>query len=155
MNTATTLQIESPSSEQTEQLGERLGHNLRGGEVIELVSDVGGGKTTFVRGLAKGLGSRDAVSSPSFMIEQVYKAGGHELHHFDFYRLNDPGVVATELAEVLDDPKNIVVIEWAKSVHNVLPNERLKISFKTIDDIRRHTEFTAPPQLSYLLEGLK
>jgi len=82
-----TLRITSESPEATEQLAEAIGRRLTGGEVIELVSDLGGGKTTFVRGLARGLGSADVVSSPTFTVSKVYKADKLELHHFDFYRL--------------------------------------------------------------------
>ena len=94
----------SDSAEATELLGERLGKSLRGGEVIELVSDLGGGKTTFVRGLARGAGSHDKVASPTFTISKTYVTDGYEIHHFDFYRLNDAGIVADELAEVVGDP---------------------------------------------------
>src|SRR5690349_8475192 len=105
MSTVETWQIKSSNSENTEQLGRELGARLRGGEVIELASDLGGGKTTFVRGLAVGMGSIDAVSSPSFTISQVYNSDNLSLHHYDFYRLGEPGLMAQELSEVLDDPK--------------------------------------------------
>jgi tRNA threonylcarbamoyladenosine biosynthesis protein TsaE len=77
------------------------------------------------------------VSSPSFTLEQVYKAGKLELHHFDFYRLNDPGIMAAELKEVLENPNNIVIIEWAQSVQGVLPDKRIKIEIKTTDENKR------------------
>lgn len=71
-----TWQVMTDSASATETLGEAMGKRLRGSEVIELVSDLGGGKTTFVRGLARGLGSTDKVSSPTFTISQVYKTNG-------------------------------------------------------------------------------
>ena len=132
-----------------------LGRKLRGGEVIELISDLGGGKTTFVRGLARGFGSTDKTASPSFTISKVYKAGQKELHHFDFYRLNEAGVVADELVELLDDPQIVVVVEWANLVHGVLPADRLSVTFKTTDENSRQITFQLPDSLNYLVEGLK
>ncbi len=131
-----------------------MGQRLRGTEVIELVSDLGGGKTTFVRGLAKGLGSEDHVSSPTFKISNVYKAGNLELHHFDFYRLSDPGVVAQELSEVIGQSETVVVIEWAQVVNDVLPEERLRVEMNTVGEVERQLKFSVPSSLQYLMEGL-
>lgn len=118
------------------------------------MSDLGGGKTTFVRGLAKGLGSSDHVSSPTFTISKVYKAGQRELHHFDFYRLPDAGLMAHELQDVLSDPQAIVVVEWADVVRDVLPAERLTITFAKQADDSRTLQFQYPEKLVYLVEGL-
>jgi tRNA threonylcarbamoyladenosine biosynthesis protein TsaE len=116
---------------------------------------VGGGKTTFVRGLAEGIGSSDAVSSPSFTIEQVYKAPKFELHHFDFYRLSEPGLMKAELAEAIAELHNVVIVEWGQSVEDVLPTEKLIITMKRTGEAGRELHFTCPASLSYLLEGLK
>jgi tRNA threonylcarbamoyladenosine biosynthesis protein TsaE len=124
-------QTSSTSSDDTERLGELLGSQLKGGEVIELRSDLGGGKTTFVRGLVRGAGSQDRVSSPTFTLSRIYKSKKFYIHHFDFYRLNDPGILADQLAEALEN-NNVVIIEWADIVKNVLPNERLSIEFKPV-----------------------
>jgi len=121
-------QTSSTNSEDTERLGELLGRQLGGGEVIELRSDLGGGKTTFVRGLVKGAGSRDRVSSPTFTLSRVYKAKDFEIHHFDFYRLNDAGILADQLSESISDG-SVVVVEWADIVGKVLPDDRLAIQF--------------------------
>jgi tRNA threonylcarbamoyladenosine biosynthesis protein TsaE len=103
MSTVMTWQTDTTGYEQTEQLAARLGRNLKGSEVFELISDLGGGKTTFVRGLACGMGSTDHVASPTFTISREYVAGELALFHFDFYRLSDPGVVAIELAEFIHE----------------------------------------------------
>ncbi len=131
-----------------------MGAALRGGEVIELVSDLGGGKTTFTRGLARGAGSTDVVASPTFTISKVYKANqGKEIHHFDFYRLNEPGIVAAELAEVAGDPECIAVVEWADIVQDVLPEERLTIRLEQTPKGDRRLSFTCPASLQYLLRA--
>ncbi len=150
-----TWQTRSTNSSVTEQIGAKVGAKLRGGEVVELVSDLGGGKTTFVRGLARGFGSNDKVASPSFTISKVYKSGTKEMHHFDFYRLNEAGIVKRELAEVIGDDQVVVVVEWADLVQSVLPGDRLTIQFKTINESTRELEFAFPKSLEYLVEGLK
>lgn len=135
----------------TERLGEVVGAALRGGEVIELVSDLGGGKTTFVRGVARGLGSTDKVASPTFTISRQYQAGSLTLHHFDFYRLAEPGLMADELAEVLADPQAIIVVEWGALVGHVLPAERLSIDLKATGETGRALTFTYPAALARLI----
>ncbi len=80
------------SPEATQSLAQSLGKFMRGGEIIDLVSDVGGGKTTFTKGLARGLLVEEVVQSPTFTISRLYHArDGLELHHFDFYRLPEAG----------------------------------------------------------------
>jgi tRNA threonylcarbamoyladenosine biosynthesis protein TsaE len=124
---------------------------MRGGEVVELVSDLGAGKTAFVRGLAAGLGSRDAVRSPSFTLSNQYQAGKLTLYHFDFYRLFEPGIMRDELAEALADPEAIVAVEWPGIVEQVLPARRLTVHIKTGGENRREFTFSYPANLSYLL----
>jgi tRNA threonylcarbamoyladenosine biosynthesis protein TsaE len=147
-----TLEIVSTSSEDTERLGERLGSKLKGGEVIELVSDLGGGKTTFVRGLARGMGSQDHVSSPTFKISNIYKASKLELHHFDFYRLGEAGIVADELEEIVSNPHVVVVIEWGSIVQNVLPKNRLTITFISSGQNSRTIDLNYSKRLDYLIK---
>jgi len=130
--------IEVKSEQETRNLGERLGRLLTGGEVIELVGDVGAGKTTFVKGLAKGLSIDEDVQSPSFTISRVYDARDDlRLSHYDFYRLNDAGIMADELTETTQDPLAITIIEWADIVEGVLPEHRLRISFTAPDETTR------------------
>jgi len=121
----------STSSEDTQRLGQLLGQLLKSPEIIELRADLGGGKTTFVRGLARGLGSKDQVSSPTFTLNKVYKAkAGQQVHHYDFYRLYEAGIMNDELAESLQNPKVITVVEWSDIVQDVLPEDRFSIEFK-------------------------
>lgn len=154
MSTVTTWQTRSTSSAATEQIAAKLASRLRGGEIIELISDLGGGKTTFVRGLAKGLGSDDHVASPSFTISRQYEAGKKRLYHLDFYRLDDPGIIKNELAEIITDSSAITVIEWAEVVRDSLPKDRLTVVLKPVGENTRDLEFQLPEKLLYLLEGL-
>ena len=155
MSTGTTWQTKSTSSEATEQLGERLGKALKGGEVIELTSDLGGGKTTLVRGLARGAGSKDKVASPTFTISKLYKTPDFEIHHFDFYRLHEAGIMADEIAELLGDPKTVVVVEWAEVVQHVLPEKRLTVHIAQTPEGDRSFTLHAPEALDYVVEAAK
>ncbi|NCU33904.1 tRNA (adenosine(37)-N6)-threonylcarbamoyltransferase complex ATPase subunit type 1 TsaE [Candidatus Saccharibacteria bacterium] len=119
--------------------GAKLGAELRGGEVIELIGDVGAGKTTFTKGLAKGLAIAETVQSPSFTISRVYD-GRLELVHYDFYRLNNAGVMALELADNLSDAEKVVVIEWAETVADILPKERIRIKISSPSETERVLE---------------
>ncbi|HSD55930.1 MAG TPA: tRNA (adenosine(37)-N6)-threonylcarbamoyltransferase complex ATPase subunit type 1 TsaE [Candidatus Saccharimonadales bacterium] len=155
MSTVQTWQIESTNSDFTEQLAEKIGASLKGGEVIELVSDLGGGKTTFTRGLVRGLGSTDKVASPTFTISKMYDAGDLEVHHFDFYRLHEAGIIADELAEVAGDPRTVVVVEWADVVQHVLPDQRITIVIKQTPEGARQLTLTYPLELAYAVEAAK
>ncbi len=105
--------------------------------IIELIGDVGSGKTTFVRGLAQGLGIKEPVTSPSFTISKSYalKNGGF-LVHYDFYRLSEPGLMSEDLQENLANPKNIVVIEWGESIKNLLPKNHTTIEIEQTSSFR-------------------
>ncbi|MDR0591142.1 MAG: tRNA (adenosine(37)-N6)-threonylcarbamoyltransferase complex ATPase subunit type 1 TsaE [Candidatus Nomurabacteria bacterium] len=117
------------------KLGERLAELVTAPALIELTGDVGAGKTTLVKGLARGLGVVDEVTSPSFTINKTYQfassvlaKGEGTLSHYDFYRLEDAGIMKNEIIEVLTDPGAIVVVEWAGAVQDVLLTERIKIN---------------------------
>ncbi len=151
MSTELIWQTVSISSENTEQLAEALGMRCRGGELIQLVSDLGGGKTTFVRGLARGIGSEDAVSSPSFTLSQEYRSPNLTLFHFDFYRLDDAGIVANELAELIDDKTAVIAVEWGDIVDDVLPADKVVITITNVGDDKRELKFSYPENLAYLI----
>ncbi len=150
MSTGQIWQTESTSLDDTLAIAAGIGGRLRGGEVIVLVGDLGSGKTAFVRGLAKGMGSKDKVHSPSFTISNQYKAPKLTLHHFDFYRLDEPGIVRAELAEVLQDDQAAVAIEWAGVVEDVLPVEHATITFNPADETSRELRVEYPKAYEYL-----
>jgi tRNA threonylcarbamoyl adenosine modification protein YjeE len=147
------ITLQTTDAAATEQLGEDIGRLLKGGEVIELRSDLGGGKTTFVRGLARGAGSTDHVASPTFTLSKVYKTPKFDIHHFDFYRLNEPGLMEHELHDLLGDPGIVTIIEWGGIVQHVLPERRLTIEISQTDDDGRDFYMECDPTLEYLLEG--
>jgi tRNA threonylcarbamoyladenosine biosynthesis protein TsaE len=149
------LEISSLSLKNTLSIAEKFGRNLKGGEVIELVSDLGGGKTVFAKGLAKGSGSLDIVSSPTFTISRIYKALKFNIHHFDFYRLKDPGIVSQELKESIQDDDVVTVIEWADSVKDVLPKRRIEVRISLLSQNKRKILITANQKLNYIFRDLK
>ena len=125
------------------RLGAEIGATLKGGEVFELIGDVGAGKTTFVKGLARGLKITDDVQSPSFTINRNYAGrDGLMLNHYDFYRLADAGIMAMEIAESLTLPKNITVVEWGESVRDVLPPKCIVVKITYLPDEEREVEIT-------------
>jgi len=124
--------------------GENLAKTLAPGATVELLGDVGAGKTTLTKGIAKGLKIPEEVTSPSFVISKRYQYRTNNkdqaLVHYDFYRLSDPGIMADDLAENLADKNTITVIEWANTVANLLPENRTKITITLNDDNTRTVE---------------
>lgn len=134
----------SRSAEETEAIGAAIAARLQGGEVIELSSDLGGGKTTLVRGLVAATGSTDRVASPTFTISKVYEAPQFTIHHFDFYRLPEAGLIRHELEDVLGDAGIVTIIEWSDIVADVLPKDTIRIHIKTMSETEREITVTEP-----------
>lgn len=131
----------------TQNLAAAIGHVVKGGDVLEFTSDLGGGKTAFVKGLALGMGVTDVVQSPTFMISIIHKANRDlELHHFDFYRLHEAGIMRAELAESLQQINAVVAVEWGDIVHDVLPDYRMSISITVPTEETRIISFSNVPQ---------
>lgn len=125
----------------SEQEMMEAGANFVNKNLIELVGDVGVGKTTFVRGLAKALGIEEPITSPSFTISKSYAVpGGRTLVHYDFYRLDDPGIMSEDLMENLNNENNIVIIEWSDLIRNILPENHTVVKIKYNDDGSRELE---------------
>lgn len=136
------------------QLGEKIGRSLQGGECIELVGDVGAGKTTLTKGIANGLAIAETVQSPTFTINRTYDSpGGLRLSHYDFYRLSDPGIMADELGESLGDPTTTIVIEWGDVVASVLPPDHIRITFDSPEESVRTLVFDGSGEKSQRLLG--
>jgi tRNA threonylcarbamoyladenosine biosynthesis protein TsaE len=135
--------IEVNSERETKDVAKQIGSRLVGGEVIELVGDVGAGKTTFVKGLAEGLKIADDIQSPSYTISRVYDARDSlQLVHYDFYRLAEPGIMANEVAEMIHDTHTVTVIEWAAIVEGVLPLNRTTITITSPSETTRIISIT-------------
>lgn len=111
------------SERETEELAAELGRGFRGGEVVLLSGELGTGKTTFVRGLARGVGADpEEVTSPSFVLLTSYP-GRLRLHHADLYRLGGTGDDRELGLEELPGPKGVLAVEWAERL-SLVPWER-------------------------------
>ena len=122
------MEIVTTGVEETFALGEKLGKSLHGGEVIELVGDIGAGKTALTKGIAKGMGVDDDVQSPTFTTSRLYEGRNRiRLAHYDFYRLQEAGIMNAELSESVHDPETVTIVEWAEIVEGVLPEDRTQI----------------------------
>jgi tRNA threonylcarbamoyladenosine biosynthesis protein TsaE len=138
-----TVDFLSRSPEQTRRLGIRLGGALQMGDVICLQGDLGAGKTTFVQGIALGWGSLDAVSSPTFIIVNIYRgADGKQLFHLDAYRLE-----STLEAEELDLSSMLaegpLLIEWPERMERLVPRDRLWVKLEHLGHEEREIKFTS------------
>ena len=146
--------FESNSPEQTRDFSQNIGSKLRGGEIIILSSDLGGGKTTFTQGLVKGISSEDQVSSPTFTIANIYKGQNFDVHHLDFYRLSSAGIMAEELKEKLEDDRSVFVIEWADIVKDILPEKHIYIKIVNQGDNMRLFKLSFDESFNYLFGDL-
>ena len=125
------------SEQEMLDFGKKIGEELDSSVVFELLGDVGAGKTTLTRGIAEGLGIEEDVTSPSFTISKEYQGKKLRLVHFDFYRLEDPGIMADDLAEEINAPYTVVIVEWGQSVAELLPESHRTIEVKYIDENTR------------------
>ena len=126
-------QLTLNNSNETIALGERMADDLRPGDVVVLNGDLGAGKTTFTKGIAKGLGIKEIIKSPTFTIIHEYQDGRIPLYHMDAYRLENGGAEDLGLDEYFDGD-GVSVVEWAQFAEDELPDEFLAITFKRTDD---------------------
>jgi tRNA threonylcarbamoyladenosine biosynthesis protein TsaE len=151
-----TMDFFSRSPEQTRRIGTRLGGALQAGDVICLQGDLGAGKTTFVQGIALGWGSLDSVSSPTFIIVNVYRRGDEALlFHMDAYRLD-----STSEAEELDIDAMLsqgpLLIEWPERMDGLVPPEHLWVHLEHFTEEERQMRFHASgSRYDHLLEVIR
>lgn len=150
-----TLDFISHSEAQTRRLGARLGELLEAGETIALQGELGTGKTRWVQGVGQGLQVDQNVTSPTFTLVNEYP-GRLTLYHIDLYRINQ---TAEALAFGLEDylyGDGVSLIEWAERVVEILPPDRLWITFHYLDDTKRRiTMQAAGDRYQRLIEDFK
>ncbi len=128
------------NSEETQELGEDFAKSLRAGDVVCLYGDLGSGKTTFVQGLAKGLGVKEKIISPTFIIIRTYPL--KNFYHIDLYRIENNDLQGLGLEEILNNLQNIVVVEWAEKLKKYLPQKRIDIKFSYEKEKKRKIIFS-------------
>ncbi len=144
--------LESHSPEETQKIASDLANkiiNSREGVVIALEGDLGAGKTTFIQGFAKALGITEKVKRPTFVLMKKYPipTDNHNpktinfLYHLDCYRVEDhKDLRIPEIEEILNMPNNIVLIEWAERIKNILPQKHIQINIDHVDQNNRRIE---------------
>lgn len=144
------MEIFTKSAEETKNFGREFANSLKGGEILALVGGLGSGKTTFVQGLAEGLGLEDRVISPTFLLMREHKIKNSKLqiseaccrtvtnfYHIDLYRLEtdiENELLNIGVTDLLGKPENLVVIEWADKVREALPRDAIWITFEQVDE---------------------
>lgn len=124
-------------AQETERLGERIGRTLQGGEVFALEGELGSGKTTFVKGLARGLGFSGTVTSPTFNLVHRYDGGRAFLLHFDLYRLQTADELETLDLDGALESGAVVAIEWPERARATLPERTRWVRFADAGNARR------------------
>ena len=131
------MEVETASEQETQNLGEKLAATLKAGNVVCLYGDLGAGKSVFVRGIAKGLGITKRILSPTFVIMRSYPG----LLHLDLYRIDD--FRSLGLDEIFDG-KEIKVIEWAEKLGAAIPQKRIDVRIKKVNETTRKITITSP-----------
>lgn len=134
------MEVITKSAKDTKKLGQKVGSSLKGGEIIALSGDLGAGKTTFVQGLAVGLGIESKIISPTFILMRQHKFSDFNFYHVDLYRLEDSvkeEVINLGLTDVWGKGNNIVVVEWAEKAKSLFPKETIWINFELLNDDER------------------
>lgn len=127
MHTQNETIYETYSPEETEAIGQKLAEHAAPGDVYTLVGDLGTGKTVFTKGIAKGLGITEPVSSPTFTIVQIYESGRMPFYHFDVYRISDIDEMDEIGYEDCFYGQGLTMIEWADLIREILPAKRKDI----------------------------
>lgn len=136
------MQVVTNNYEETQKIGEEFAAKLHGGDIVLLYGNLGDGKTTFMQGLAKGLGIEKRVISPTFIIVRKYDVKNSPdvatLYHIDLYRtqtLSD--LQGLGLPEILEEKNAIVAIEWPEKLHSLSPKKHYSVSLETLDENTR------------------
>ncbi len=133
------MEVITKSAKETKALGKKLAADLKKkqqGAVVALIGELGAGKTTFTQGFAKGLGIKDRIVSPTFILMRKYE----NFYHVDLYRLEENvenEVVNLGLTDIWGKPGNIVIIEWAEKIRKILPKSAIRIKFEQLGQNKR------------------
>lgn len=134
------MNIISKNDHETQQVGEEFAKQLKPGDVVLLFGDLGAGKTTFTKGLARGLGIQKRIISPTFILQRTHSFTDKKgyLAHVDLYRLDENAIKNMGIEDVINED-NIVVIEWAEKL-TTLPKQRWEVYLKHLEEESRSIE---------------
>ena len=122
------------SEEQLKEYGTEFAEKLKRGDVIALIGDLGAGKTTLSKAIAKGLGIEEHITSPTFTLINEYYSGRLPLYHFDVYRIDDISEMDELGYEEYFFGDGVCIVEWADKVEEIIPEDAIKINIKHIED---------------------
>jgi tRNA threonylcarbamoyladenosine biosynthesis protein TsaE len=147
----TRREIITISEEETMRWAEELGRSAGPGDVYALSGELGTGKTILAKGMARGLGITDEVTSPTFTLLEIYSPavpGGITLYHFDLYRIERDAEFDHLCFEEYWENEGVSIIEWAERAGNRLPDNAVRVRIEYLDANRRRIILEAPPALS-------
>lgn len=132
------MTIVSNSLKETQEYAKQFAKTLKRGEVLCFYGDLGSGKTTFIQGLALGLGIENRIISPTFIIVRTYNLNSANFYHIDLYRASSTDDLrSVGIDEILSEKQSIVAIEWAEKLKELLPQKRIELKFETVDKDKR------------------
>ena len=130
--------IVTNSREETAIFAENFSKILKSGDFLAFYGDLGSGKTTFIQGLAKGLGIQRRIISPTFIIMRHYKIKDGNFYHVDLYRTQSKhDLLGIGLDQIIQDKNNLVALEWAEKMGEILPKQRIDIHMEYVDENKR------------------
>ncbi len=135
------MEILSESATRTKQIGRTLGKKILSTEkkiFIALYGSLGSGKTTFLKGFAEGVGVKDEITSPTFLIYKKYEAKEEKkFYHFDAYRIKSKDLSLLNFEEIIRGGNNIIAVEWSENIEEKIPLDAIKIYFSTVSQGKR------------------
>ena len=134
------MEVITQSAEETKDFGRKTAADIKRGQTLALTGDLGSGKTTFVQGFAEGLGHIGRIISPTFILMRKYDLPDGDFYHVDLYRFEDNVEKEVEnigLRDIWGNKDNIVVIEWAEKIKNLLPENTKWLKFEMVGENER------------------
>ena len=135
-------EVINKNAQETFDLGREFAKRIKGGDLLCLEGELGAGKTTFTQGLLYGLGVKETVNSPTFVVMKHYSLAKNinnieNIYHIDTYRVEINDIMDLGWEELIRDKKNVVIVEWPKKIKDIIPEGAIKFNFKCIDENRR------------------
>lgn len=135
------MKLITKSSDETKKIGNDFAQKLNPTDVVLLYGDLGAGKTTFVQGLAEGLGIKDRILSPTFVLQRIHDVPNNKfgnLNHLDLYRIEEPTEIENlGLFEMIEDESAVTIIEWADRLKDFTPKQGYRIYFNYLSNDQR------------------
>lgn len=128
--------------QETQAIASEIAREIKEGGVVALYGELGAGKTTFAQGLARELGVKERIISPTFLIVRIHDLNnGKNFYHIDLYRLeSEDELESIGISEILSNPGNVVVIEWAERARGILPKKRIDVQMRNRGELKREIE---------------